>query len=491
MTADASERVYARATFAFVLAGTALHLAYSTHLELVGDEAYYWLWSRRLDICYVDKGPMVAWFIRAGTSLFGQTVFGVRFFAVLLASGTGLGLYCLGKELFSPRIGFWAVVIASVIPLFAVGASLMTIDTVYIFFWTWAAWAFWHAKNETRLRWWVLTGVLVGLGLLSKYTAALELFSFAAFCLWYRPSRIHFRCPTFWIMTGVALFFLIPALAWNIRQGWPTAHWLLQRGDLNERFSFHPFDVLSFLGEQAVVVSPLLFLGLVYILCRPSLMRTAQPATGYAATLFLPLIGLYLLLSLHYQGPPNWPAAAYIGGVILLAAKGAELASGRRWARWAAVAAIGLAIIETGLLLETRWLHLPPDKDPLNRARGSKSLAASVAQTKQQTAARFVIADNYMTAALLSFYLPGQPEVFLPITGHPLNQLEVWPNYEQIHPSGNALFVTRRRRVPRSVKSRSTWIQPLGVTTVTDYGRTIARYHLFLCGRPAVKTGTM
>ena len=148
---------------------------------------------------------MVAWFIRAGTSLFGQTVFGVRFFAVLLASGTGLGLYCLGKELFSPRIGFWAVVIASVIPLFAVGASLMTIDTVYIFFWTWAAWAFWHAKNETRLRWWVLTGVLVGLGLLSKYTAALELFSFAAFCLWYRPSRIHFRCPTFWIMTGVAL----------------------------------------------------------------------------------------------------------------------------------------------------------------------------------------------------------------------------------------------------------------------------------------------
>ena len=159
-----------RAAFVLVLAGTALHLAYGTHLELVGDEAYYWLWSRRPDISYVDKGPMVAWLIRAGTSLFGQTVFGVRFFAAMLAGGTGFGLYWLGKELFSPRIGFWAIVAASVMPLFFVGASLMTIDTVYVFFWTWAAWAFWRAKEETRLRWWVLTGMLVGLGLLSKCT---------------------------------------------------------------------------------------------------------------------------------------------------------------------------------------------------------------------------------------------------------------------------------------------------------------------------------
>ena len=90
MTVDASERAYARAALLLVLVGTALHLTYSTHLELVGDEAYYWLWSRRPDISYVDKGPMVAWFIRAGTSLFGQTVFGVRFFAAILAGGTGI-----------------------------------------------------------------------------------------------------------------------------------------------------------------------------------------------------------------------------------------------------------------------------------------------------------------------------------------------------------------------------------------------------------------
>ena len=60
-----------------LLAVTLYRLWYSTQLELVGDEAYYWLWSRRLDLAYLDKGPVIAWFIAAGTACFGQTSFGV------------------------------------------------------------------------------------------------------------------------------------------------------------------------------------------------------------------------------------------------------------------------------------------------------------------------------------------------------------------------------------------------------------------------------
>src|SRR5260221_12633428 len=91
---------------------------YCTHLELVGDEAYYWLWSRHLDICYLDKGPVIAWFLAAGTALFGQTVFGSRFFAVILSSATGLGIYLLAKRLFSDRVALWALLMAGVVPLF-------------------------------------------------------------------------------------------------------------------------------------------------------------------------------------------------------------------------------------------------------------------------------------------------------------------------------------------------------------------------------------
>ncbi|MEO8439034.1 MAG: glycosyltransferase family 39 protein [Spartobacteria bacterium] len=469
---------YAWATLLLILLGTIFHLAYSTHLELVGDEAYHWLWSRHPDICYLDKSPMIAWLIWAGTALFGQTVFGVRFFAVLLASGTGWAMFLLARRLFSDRAAFWALVVASVVPLFAVGASLMTIDTVYVFFWSWAALAFWWAKDQTRLGPWVLTGALVGLGLLSKYTAAIELLSFAAFCLWDRPCRAHFRRGTFWVMIGTALLFLLPAIIWNVRHHWPTSDWLLHRGALDKGVSFHPGHVFSFLGEQAGIISPLLFVGLLSVFFRRSLWRAPQPATGYAAALFLPLFVLYLALSVHYFGPPNWTAAAYVGGIILLAAKWLELALAHRWARWLAIAAMALATVETGILLETRWLHLSHRLDPLDRARGSRSLAGAVAQAEKSTGAQFIIADNYMTAALLSFYLPGQPETFVPTVTRPLNQLELWPTYNQRHPVGDALIVAKRKTLVPTLRQSFPHLRLLEPVEISDGDRKVGRYYL-------------
>ncbi|MEO7168726.1 MAG: glycosyltransferase family 39 protein [Spartobacteria bacterium] len=478
---NAPQPFYFRAALGLIALGTIFHLVYSTHLELVGDEAYYWLWSRHPDISYLDKGPMIAWLIWAGTALFGSTVFGVRFFAVLLAGGTGLAVLLLARRLFSDRVGFWAVVIATVVPLFAVGASLMTIDTVYVFFWSWAALVFWRAKDGPRLSLWILAGVLVGLGLLSKYTAALELISFALFCLWNRPSRVHLRRATFWSMVATALLFLLPAIVWNQQHHWPTSDWLLHRGALDQGGAgIHPGYLLAFLGEQAGVFSPLFFLGLLFLLFRPSRLGMAQPATAFAVALFLPLFGLYLVLSIHYMGPPNWTAAAYIGGIILLAAKWLELAATRRWARQLALAALLLAALETAILLETRWLHLPPKVDPLDRARGSRVLAAEVAQREKSSGAQFVIADNYMTAALLSFYLPGQPETFVPRADRPLNQMELWSTYDEQFPTGDALIVAKRRKLGRWFRQGFAQCKALGPFEVVDGQRKIARFYLFL-----------
>ena len=45
-------------------------------LPLSADEAYYWLWSRHLAAGYYDHPPAIAFVIRAGTLLFGDTPFG-------------------------------------------------------------------------------------------------------------------------------------------------------------------------------------------------------------------------------------------------------------------------------------------------------------------------------------------------------------------------------------------------------------------------------
>jgi 4-amino-4-deoxy-L-arabinose transferase-like glycosyltransferase len=476
---------YARWTTLILLVVTAFRLWYSTHLELVGDEAYYWLWSRHLDLCYLDKGPAIAWTVSAGTALFGQTVFGIRVFAVLFASATGFGMFLLARRLFSDRVGFWAVVLAGLTPLFAVGATLMTIDTIYVLFWTFAALAFWRAKDTTSLGPWALTGALVGMGILAKYTEAVQLLCFALFCAWHAPSRQHLRRPTFALMVAVAGLFLMPLVLWNWQHGWPTSRFLVHRGALDEQARFRPLAALEFLGQQAGVISPLLFLGLLAAVCWPKLARTPRVETGYLVALFAPLFLIYLVLSFQKTGQANWTAAAYISGLILVAAKWDQLIRVDRRGWGLATVALGLAFFETATLHETSWLHLPPRIDILDRARGSRDLATKVAALQVKSGAQFVIANKYMTASLLSFYLPGQPTTYMPVSSPPFNQIVLWPTYRQQHPSEDGLFVSDFNHVPSSLREDFADIEPAGEIQTTQDGRKVNQFYVFICRRVA------
>ena len=471
---------------AVLLAVTLYRLWYSTQLELVGDEAYYWLWSRRLDLAYLDKGPVIAWFIAAGTAWFGQTLIGVRFFAVILSTATGIGFFLLARRLFSDRVGYWALLLAGLSPMFAVGSILMTIDTPLICFWTFAALAFWWAKDSTHFVPWIVTGLLVGLSTLSKYTGAMELVSFALFCLWYAPSRKQLLNGRFLVLLLVVGLCLVPVIYWNWQHQWPTLRFLTHRGALDEKAHFRPLDVLVFLGGQAGVISPAIFIALIIVLFRPR-WKTADDngQTRFLLSLFLPLFLLYFFLSFQKASQANWPAAAYVGGFIFLAAKWDALMEEVRWAKWVAIAALAVALIETIGLQETSWLNLPPGKDPLDRARGARDLAAQVSALETETGAKVVIANAYMTASLLSFYLPGQPDTYMPLSSAPYNQLILWPTYREVHPQEDAIFISENDRIPNSLKDDFPTIEPGKLLTITQDGRTIRKLYAFVCRRGA------
>ncbi len=64
---------------ALLFAGRLAYLA-GGRLELSGDEAYQWLWSKHLALSYYSKPPFIAYAQWLGTSLWGDNAFGVRFF---------------------------------------------------------------------------------------------------------------------------------------------------------------------------------------------------------------------------------------------------------------------------------------------------------------------------------------------------------------------------------------------------------------------------
>jgi 4-amino-4-deoxy-L-arabinose transferase-like glycosyltransferase len=229
------------------------YLTHNCPIDLSGDEAQYWVWSRHLDLSYYSKGPMVAYIIRASCAILGDTMPAVRLPALLFAIGTSICTYWLTRKLFgSDRLALGAVLIGGIVPMYAAGGMLMTIDPPFFFFWALAtclaATAIFDNKNWA----WPLAGVAAGLGILTKYGMLGWPPIVLLFLLFDRQSRSKLKTPGPWLMTGMALLSLIPVLIWNIKHDWVTFH------HVATQTAGGGGDFFSFVAAQFFVINPLL-----------------------------------------------------------------------------------------------------------------------------------------------------------------------------------------------------------------------------------------
>ena len=240
-----------RAVWFFILALTAIRLSLLLTTDLEFDEAHYWMWSERLAPAYFSKGPGIAFFMRTSTAVFGANEFGVRFFSPILAAGTSVLLFYFARRLFNATAAMWVVIALNVTPIFNIGAFLMTIDALSVFFWLAAMFTFWLAVEKSpHFSWyWPLTGLLIGFGFLSKYTNGLELVSIF-FVLALAPRlRQEFKRPGLYLLSALFAVCTVPPIVWNAKHAWITLVHLRSRGSLEQGFGFHPVEVLHFLAS--------------------------------------------------------------------------------------------------------------------------------------------------------------------------------------------------------------------------------------------------
>src|ERR1700744_2643532 len=68
---------------ALIAAMTAVRVIFACVIDRRTDESYYWTWSKENVLSFLDHPPMIAWFVRFGTFIFGDTNFGARFGGLL------------------------------------------------------------------------------------------------------------------------------------------------------------------------------------------------------------------------------------------------------------------------------------------------------------------------------------------------------------------------------------------------------------------------
>jgi 4-amino-4-deoxy-L-arabinose transferase-like glycosyltransferase len=473
----------AAAAILLITVSTLFRFFYSAWLPILPDESYYYQWAKHLDASYISKGPAVAYTIAAGTALWGGTNFGVRFFAVLLSAGTAWQIFLLARRWYDDVVGLIAVLISSVIPLYALGAVVMTIDPLSAFFWIWASTLFSKAVQERRLSDWLLTGFAVGSGFLAKYLNALELLSFLAFLLLVPTRREWLRKPHFWLMLAVAVVCMSPVFWWNHRHGWVSATQLEHRGKLDGPFVIDLSFFRDFLGLQALVISPFLFLGLLASALIASLLYWRRKPAKYnegeflLLLLFLPVFLMYAVLSWHMRCEPNWPAISYLTLIIVMASQWRRILAARSTGQPFILIAFVCAWLQTLVLHDPEFLHLPQKLDPTGRVVGWSEIGQHLGQLRKEQQADVLIADAYKEASVFSFHLPDQAYIYTLRHYPAANQYDFWPPYPRDRP---ALWITGQTNTG-ALQADFNRITPLERVVVFFHGKPFREYTIYRC----------
>jgi undecaprenyl-diphosphatase len=210
------DRPYNLYFYSFLFLSTFFRLCYIPNINLSPDEAYYWNWSRDLQLSYYDHPPMVAYFIFLTTFLTGDTEFFVRLCAVLSGSGLIWMVFLIAKDIFqSEKIGFFSSILMNANLLFPLGSIIITPDTPLAFFWTLSIFFFYRSLNSPKKAWWYMTGFTIGLSLLSKYTAFFIIPSFFFYLLFSSRNRKFLMTKEPYLMVVISLLVFSPVILWN------------------------------------------------------------------------------------------------------------------------------------------------------------------------------------------------------------------------------------------------------------------------------------
>lgn len=393
--------ISARISLALVAVLIVLRGVMAGLLPLSADEAYYWLWSHHLSPGYYDHPPAIAWLIRAGTVLFGDTPFGVRFAGVLLSLPASWFVWrsaalilkdedraALAALLFNLTLMISVELLAATPDMPSVVAS-----AAYVYFLA-------KVQQSGDGRWWLAVGVAAGLGLLSKYSA---LFLGLGTLFWLLvDARQRKWLATVWPYLGAALALLIwtPHLLWQAQHDWMT--FAFQFGRVGSgQFTLKYLG--EFLGAQLGLATPLIFLLMMLGLWRAS--RRGRD-TLVLAVLVWTCAAYFLQHALHDRVQGNWPCFLYPALAILAAD---AFATGGK-ARWLSFAAAPLAAL---LLLlayaQAQFAVIPLKKDPLARilGRNFRPVGDVVEALSKSRLANAIVTTDYETTAWLRFNHPS------------------------------------------------------------------------------------
>ncbi|MEB3210767.1 MAG: glycosyltransferase family 39 protein [Leptolyngbyaceae bacterium] len=198
-----------------------LHFCTNHQYGYYPDELYYIAAGEHLDWGFAEGSPLTPAIANLSRWLLGDALFAIRFFPALSGAATVILTGLIARELGGGRL---AQVIAAIAVIFVPGYlflhTILTMNAFEPLLWALCAYFAIYILKTEQLSLWAIAGVVVGIGLMNKFSIAFFAASLVLGILITPARRLLFSR---WFLLGgiLAIGIFSPTILWQINHQWP------------------------------------------------------------------------------------------------------------------------------------------------------------------------------------------------------------------------------------------------------------------------------
>jgi 4-amino-4-deoxy-L-arabinose transferase-like glycosyltransferase len=309
-----------------------VRLVVGSIVELGNDEVYYINYALFPDLSHFDHPPMIGWFIQLFTfNLTFEREGWIRLAAVVSGTLCTLIIYNIGKKLADADAGWYAALLYTISFYgFVITGVFIMPDSPQMLFWLLAVLLILMSFEEEEksnltgtfttskaAQWFLLAGLSTGLALLSKYTSA---FILLGTLMYFVRNREWFNWWYVYMAVIIAAISFTPVLLWNFENEFISFTFHSDRVELTDRL-FRMDSFATEIAGQILYNNPFTFGLIIAALIALFTKKLTFRNNGSQLLVYiaLPLILVFLGISLFRQTLPHWSGPAYVTLIPLAA----------------------------------------------------------------------------------------------------------------------------------------------------------------------------
>ncbi|HKW06490.1 MAG TPA: glycosyltransferase family 39 protein [Candidatus Dormibacteraeota bacterium] len=290
------------------------------------DELYYLASSRHLELGYVDYPAVVPLLAAADQAIAPGSLVALRLLPAIAGSLIIVLTALIARELGATSRGqAWAALAAFLSPMFIGGTLMFQTVAFDELMWAIALLVLARILREGGRGTWLVLGLVLGVGLETKFTIIALVVAILLSLLIARRSVLATPWP--WLGAAIALVLLAPNLEWQATHDWvsvqytlshrghtdgPVAYWLQQLLLIN------PLFLIPGIAGMAVLRRDARFAPLVYTTVLVELIFFASGGKAYYPAPIYPLVYAAGAMWVDQHAHRRWPVISYAAASVAL-----------------------------------------------------------------------------------------------------------------------------------------------------------------------------